>query len=105
MAILNRPTTFVGLGTFNHTAMATRPYNIQADISVNPASSVVAIVTLNGATKYTAPALVPTSKSIKFKFQLNCTANDVIAVVLSSAATIDNQLNTVKSTITFGDGY
>jgi hypothetical protein len=60
-------------------------------------SQVVTTVAQNGTTVYTS---LPGQEG--FKFYLNCAANDLIAVTCSSAAAIDQPLNTVKCTVAIG---
>lgn len=57
-------------------------------------SAVVAVINKNGSPVYTGSA-----GSRGLYSPVDCAANDVITVVLSSSATVDVQLNAVKSNI------
>lgn len=67
-------------------------------------SALVVVVNKNGSPIYTAPVLTPTQSSLEFKTSAPFAAADVITVVLSSSGAPDNQLNSVKSNISIGQG-
>jgi len=68
-------------------------------------SSLSIVVNQNGSPVYTMPVIAPTQGAFKFKTQgIVCAIGDVITVVLSSSNANDQQLNTVKSTITIEQG-
>jgi hypothetical protein len=102
--ILNRPFPFVGLGTLTYTVATTGLYNAQAQCTETPPSGLSIVVQQNGTTVYTAPTVTATQSALQFKTELNCSATDVITVVMSSSTAIDKQLNTVKTTVTIGQG-
>lgn len=102
--LVNQPFVSVGLGTFTHTIASAGLYNVHVESTETPPTSLTMIVTQNGPTVYTAPVITPTQSAIQFKVPLVCTAADAITVVLSSGAAIDNQLNTLKTTVTIGQG-
>ena len=102
--LLNQPFVFCGLGTLTQTIAATGLYNVHVELTETPPSGLVVTVTQNGSTKYTSPTITPTQSAQQFKTELSCTAADVINVVLSSASAVDALLNTVKSTVTIGQG-
>lgn len=62
-------------------------------------SQVVVTVNQNGT-----PVLVTSPGSKGFEVTLNCTAADVITIVTSSSAAIDNQTNAVKWTLSISEG-
>ncbi len=67
-------------------------------------SSLVVVVNKNGSPVYTAPALAAGQSALQFKFDLMCAATDIITVVLSSSAPVDNALNNIKSIVSIGQG-
>ena len=101
-----QPYPFVGLGTLTFTVPTTGLYNVKCDSTEVPPSGLSIVVNVNAAPVYTAPVITPTQGALQFKtvppFSLN--AADIVTVVLSSASDIDNQLNTVKSIVSIGQG-
>lgn len=67
-------------------------------------SSLSIVVNQNGSPVYTSIAPTGTQRQIKFKVLLNCTAADVITVVLSSSNANDKQLNSLQSQISVNQG-
>ncbi len=102
--ILNQNYVQDGLGTLTFTVPATGLYSVLCQVTVVPASSLAIVVKLNGSTQYTAPVFTPTQQALQFKFDLPCTATDSVTVVFSSAAAIDNQLNSVQANVSIGQG-
>lgn len=102
--ILNQNYVQDGLGTLTFNIPSAGNYQVLCQTTVNPASSLVIQVKQGGATKYTAPAFTPTQSALQFKAPLVCAAADVITVVLTSSAAVDNQLNSIQSNISIGQG-
>lgn len=102
--LINQPFVIVGLDTMNYTIPSTGLYNVHVESTEVPPSGISIVVKNNGSTVFTAPTLSPTQGAIQFKYGFLATAADAISVVLSSAVAFDSQLNTVKSTITIGQG-
>lgn len=103
--LLEKPSVRSGLGTSTLTIGSTGFYNLRFEVTENIPSSLSIVVNQNGSPIYTSAAFPADQSTLQFKLLMNCTATDVITVALSSAAAIDNQLNTVKSIITIGAGY
>lgn len=101
---LNQPFVFCGLGTLVSTVATAGLYNVHVEASEVPPSGLTVTVKQNGSTKYTSPTLSPTQGGIQMKTELNCAASDAIEVDLTSGQAIDSNLNTVKSTVTLGQG-
>lgn len=101
---LNKPYVNVGLGTMTHTTLQSRIYNVSVQSTETPPTSLSIVVNQNGTPIYTAPVITPTQSALQFKTKFMAAANDVVTVVLSSSDPIDNQLNTLKTTISIGDG-
>ena len=102
--LLNQPFVFVGLGTLTYTVPSTAKYNVHVELSEVPPTGLSVVVNNNASPVFTAPVITPTQIAQQFRVGLQLTAADVVTVVLASSAAIDNQLNTVKSTITIGQG-
>lgn len=102
--ILNQNYVQDGLGTLTFTVPTTGTYNVQCQSTFNPVSSLAILVKNNGSTKYTAPTVTPTQSALQFKTDLQLTAADSVTIVLSSAAAVDNQLNTIQSNISISQG-
>lgn len=106
--LLNQPFVICGLDTLNYTVGAAGLYSVQVQLTEVLPSGLSVVINQNGSPVFTAPALSPTQIAQQFKFGLNCAAADAIQVVISStqsgAGAIDNQLNTVKSTVYIQQG-
>jgi len=130
--ILNQPQVAVGLPTQTYTvipATAASPflgaglYNVLVSLTVNASitgngagagatnvaptvlsSGVSYVVNKNGTPVYTSTPLTPVQTAVQSKTELNCAVADVITVVFSSAQSVDNLLNTIKSTVTIQTG-
>lgn len=101
---INQPYVNVGLGTMTYTVPTTGQYSVLVDCTENPPTSLTILVKNGGSTIFTAPTITPTQGALQFKYSFGATAADVITVVLSSSAAIDNQLNTVKTIISIEQG-
>lgn len=105
MATFDQNLVFNGLGTLSITVPFAGYYFIQGNSSVptlvggGGASSLLTTVNQNGSPVYVGPV-----GAEGFKTQLLCAANDVIAVVYSSAAAADAPLNVIKSSVSIGMG-
>ena len=107
-------TTITGIGqakvlnsldTYNHTALATTMYTVRCTVMEQPPSGVILTIQQNGVTKATtttAPAAA--QEVVDLQVVLNCTASDTIAVILSSASTIDTDINTIKAILNIHQG-
>ena len=101
----NQNLTFAGLGTLSITLPMDGSYFFEGKISLptltksGEVSALVVVVNKNGSPVYTGVA-----GAEGFKVQVSCVANDLIAMVFSSAATADQGLNVIKSVISIGLG-
>ena len=107
---VNTSTVFAGLGTQTFNVLTAGFYTLefkifvpyQASVSSNNSSvttggsSVVAVVNLNGSPQLTTGAPSPTQPIVGGSVRLQCAANDVITLVLSSSAAADQVANAVK---------
>ncbi len=100
---VNQTRSVNSLGEWDCTVPSTRDYLLTYGANFQPSSSLVIVVKLNSTTIYTSPTFKPTETHHEFTQIISATAADVIKVILTSAASIDNQLNTIKSTISIGD--
>ncbi len=105
--ILNQNQITCGLNTMTYTVPsgADGAYNVAVQSTEIPPSGISIVVNKNGSPVLTAPTLSPTQNAIQFKLSLLLAAADVITVVLSSSAAIDNQLNSVKTNVSIGQGF
>lgn len=93
-----------GLGTWTHTALKNSMYYCEVRLTEVPASSVSIVINQNGSPVATSTAPAAAQQVVTLQIIMNCTINDVITVVISSSAPIDQQLNTVKSIVTLRVG-
>jgi hypothetical protein len=114
----NTSTVFAGLGTSTFTVTTTGLYTVaftssipyqaaggQGDsTTVSGGSSLQVVVNQNGSAKLTVGSPSPYQASMGGSVHLQCTAGDVITVVMSSSAAADNALNAVKSIINLFQG-
>ena len=116
---INTSTVVAGLGTQTCNVVTAGLYTLAVNFTIpyqasgssaNSASttggsSCQIVVNQNGTPVLTLAAPVsPTQPSMGGSVRIQCAANDVITVVLSSAAAVDNALNAVKGTINFYQG-
>lgn len=102
--ILNQSQVSVGLPTYTYTVPAAGIYSVLLDVTANPASSLSVLVKNNGFTVFTAPSFSVTQGAMQFKYTQLFAATDVMTVVLSSAAAVDNLLNSVKAICSIQQG-
>ena len=104
---LDRTRTYAGINTYNYTFSDTGFYNLQFVSTEDTNSTLSVVVNQNGSPIYTNATLPGsgTIRDINFKLGINATATDTLSVVVTSSAAIDNQLNTVKTTISIGTGF
>lgn len=102
LLLTNTTATYTGLASYTWTAPAAGPYNLQVALSEFVPSSLALIVAKNASTIYTMPALSPTQSGFELKVQMNLAQNDVITITPSS--TDDKALNSVKLTLSIGQG-
>lgn len=102
----NQNLSFVGLGTLSITVPLAGAYFVDGKISLPTLSkgdvapsAVLVTVNQNGSPVYTGQA-----GAEGFYTTLSCAASDVIAMVFSSAAAVDQGLNVIKSTVSIGLG-
>ena len=96
-----------GLGTvLTVNAVSTNMYTVQAKMTIPTIgggavaqSALVAVVNLNGSPMYTG---LPGARGLRVL--LACTAGDVITVVFSSAAPVDQDKNAIRATIGVSEG-
>lgn len=105
MANIYQNFQWTGLGTLSYTIPEASSYFIQGSITLpTPSngqglSSLVVTVSKNGSPFYTGQA-----SSMGFRTTNNFAVNDVVTVVFSSAASVDQGLNNIRSTIVIGEG-
>jgi hypothetical protein len=97
----NQSTVFSGTGTVQHVAAQSALYRVSIRTTLPASSGLSVVIQQNGST--IVSSATPTSTQLELDLQtvISCTANDTLAVVLSSSAAADNGLNVLKSVITF----
>lgn len=94
-----------GLGTFSLIMPNAGPYTVSGKLMLptvvggGGASSCLTTINLNGSPQY-----VGNPGDDGFKSTFLCAAGDTIAVVFTSAATVDQPLNAIKATIGITQG-
>lgn len=119
---INQSTAVGGLGTQTCTVITAGLYTLAVNFTIpyRPAgssadstsltgqSSLQIVVNNNGSAKLTlggaATNPTPTQPTLAGSVQIQAAANDVITVVLTSAAAVDNLPNAIKGTINFYAG-
>ena len=104
---LNQDQPLVGLGTMTYTIPTAGLYFVRVQLTEVPPTGLSVVINQNGTPIFTAPTITPTQIAQQFKYSpIVAAVNDVITVVLSSSAAIDNlpNSNNVKSIITIGQG-
>jgi len=93
-----------GLGSFSDSVQTAGTYQVQGSLTLPGISKgdvansqVVTVVQQNGSTRYTGLA-----GAEGFNITLVCAAGDVIGIILSSSAAVDQGINVVKATIAIG---
>ena len=99
--------TYTGLGTFSIGVPNADQYQISGTLRLPgipkgdaTASSVVVVVKQNSTTLYTGTAGAAGFGNII----ANCAAGDTISVITSSAATVDQPINAVQTTVSISEG-
>lgn len=100
----NIPVVMEGLGTFTHTVVNSSLRYFKGEVTAPLASSLSIVINQNGTPVYTAPAFTPTQTALQFRFDFLPTAADLMTIVLSSSAPVDNQANVIKSIVSTGLG-
>ncbi len=95
-----------GLGVFTHTTAVTGPYFVSARCDENPTSGVTITIAQSGSATNTVTSAAPTAaqSDIQLSKLFMCAAGDVITVTLASSTDIDQQYNTVKTTVVLTQG-
>lgn len=93
-----KPNVLSALGTYTHTTTASGLYTVEARVNVPPSSSLVITITQNGTTKATSTAPTPHQKEVDLRITLNCAQSDVLNIVLTSSAPVDQQPIALKGT-------
>lgn len=105
MALFNENSVFNGLGTYSRKILEAGNYFVEGKINLptfvngGGASSLVVTINQNGSPIYTGAA-----GADGFKVEANCAVNDLIAIVLTSSAPADQEVNGLKTTVSIGLG-
>lgn len=95
-----------GLGTYTFTVITANHYFVSAQCLENPPSSVILTISQAGSATISVSTPAPSEfqEAIDLQRIFNCQIGDTLTVAITSAAPIDNQLNTVKTTINIRQG-
>lgn len=108
---INQPFVLVGLPTWTYTVPTggAGVYSVHVESTEGVPTGVSILVKKNGSTQFTAPGFGINQGAIQFKFGMLLAAADVVTVVMASSQSlptdIDNQLNSVKTTVTIQQGF
>lgn len=101
---ITRSNTVKQLDTYNYTVPTAGMYTTTIDMSEVPTSTVSIAIKKNGSTQLTSAVPAAAQLHIPLRLVMNLAANDVIGVTISSSSAIDQQLNTIKGTLTITQG-
>jgi hypothetical protein len=119
--------SIIAMGTYNYTVGTAGLHTVSFAAQVNPVSALTITIQQNGTTKATAAAPATTSTTVNttgagsgpktaamspdigqnntsLSVLLNCAANDVISIILASAAPNDNQTQGVQGILNIRRG-
>lgn len=91
-----------GLGTWTRNAVGTAGLVLASAVATEvPTSGVILTIAQTGSTSVSVSSATPTAGQniISLQQLFNCAIGDVITVTIASSTPIDEQLNTVKTTI------
>lgn len=100
---VTRANTLNQLDTYNYTVPTAGMYAVRVDVSEVPPSGMTVAIKKNGTSQTTATAAAAQTH-IPLRLVMNLAANDIIGVTLSSSSSIDQQLNTIRGTLTVTQG-
>lgn len=101
--ILNNAVSNVicGLGSYSYSAEKNSMYSVSIRCTENVVSNIILTISQSGSATSSISSLLPgvDQMHIELRTVLNCQVGDVITVTISSALSIDNQLNTVTTIV------
>ncbi len=92
------------LDTYNLTVPTTNTYSVDVQMTELPPSGLSIVIEKNSSPVASSAAPAATQGILDLQTKINCTASDVISVVISSSNVNDEQLNTVKGLINIREG-
>jgi hypothetical protein len=96
--------TVAGLQTVQHTVMTAGQFSIETKATENPISNLIVTINYNGSPIATSSSTPLTQPFAELVARQQCIVGDILTVVMSSTAPIDNNLNTVKTTVNIRRG-
>jgi hypothetical protein len=95
-----------GLGTWTHTTANTNMYFVKVHCEEVPTSTISITISQTGSQTASVTSTAPSAAQAEIDLQkiFNCAQGDVISVAISSSSSIDEQLNTVKTTVVVHQG-
>jgi hypothetical protein len=100
----NSTQSVAGLGTFTFNVLIAGPYYLRAQCTDVPPSGLSIVLNHNGSPIASSPSLNTDVQSIEIDAHAYCAISDTLTVVISSSATNDQLLNTVKTNIRLDGG-
>lgn len=92
------------LDTYNYTVAQAGMLVVDVQMGEVPPSGLSIVIQKNSVTQVSSTAPAAAQSIVDLRTILNCAANDVISVILSSSSAIDQGLNSVKGLINIHQG-
>lgn len=92
------------LDTYTHTTLQASMYTISLSTSIRPLSGLSIIINKNGTPFATSIVPSATQGIQQLAVTINCAISDVLSVVVSSAATADLRINSIKGILDIRPG-
>jgi hypothetical protein len=93
-----------GLDTYNYTVINSGLHTVSLGINEIPPSGITITIKKNGSTIASTSAPAASQQVINLSALINCTASDVLGVVVASASAIDSGLNDFKGILNIRQG-
>lgn len=92
------------LDTYNHTTLQATIYTVSVRMTMIPPSGLSVVIQRNGSPIASSASPSAAQSNINLQIQVNCAANDLLSVVLSSGNVADTQFNDLKGILTIDVG-
>lgn len=97
-------TVIASLDTYNYTVKTASMHVCAVSITMRAPSSISVVIKQGSTTIATSTAPAAAQTVINLNATMNCAVNDVISVIISSSAALDNQPNNMKGIINIHQG-
>lgn len=104
--MLNRPCGSSGLSTDTHKILVAGLYSLYVSSTELPPSGLVITLSQSGSVTVSVntPSTSPLQQVVNINHQFNCAVGDILSVVLTSSAPLDQPPNMIKTTINLRQG-